>query len=217
MKNLMPDPPGGWAALVEHLGVPVSVRAEELTLAKWVDLTRWYEGRKEQDRGQRATELFDVVNEQNEVTGQKPRGEVHAEGLRHRAVHVFVVNKRGQVYLQKRSHLKDVHPLTWDSSASGHLDVGESYADCAVREVREELGIEVPATQKVADIPATERTGMEFVELHTAEHGGPMRYAPDEIECGEWFSPEQIDEWVVARPEDFATGFLECWKAWKSR
>jgi 16S rRNA (adenine1518-N6/adenine1519-N6)-dimethyltransferase len=58
---------------------------------------------------------------------------------------------------------------------------------------------------------------MEFVELHAAEHGGPMRYAPDEIECGEWFSPEQIDEWVAARPEDFATGFLECWKAWKSR
>jgi 16S rRNA (adenine1518-N6/adenine1519-N6)-dimethyltransferase len=217
MKNLMPEPPGGWAALVEHLGVPVSVRAEELTLAKWVDLTRWYEGRKEQDRGQRATELFDVVNEQNVVIGQKPRGEVHAEGLRHRAVHVFVVNKRGQVYLQKRSHLKDVHPLTWDSSASGHLDVGESYANCAIRELREELGIEVPATQKVADIPATERTGMEFVELHAAEHGGPMRYAPDEIECGEWFSPEQIDEWVAARPEDFATGFLECWKAWKSR
>ena len=217
MKNLMPEPPVGWIAMVESLGVPPTVRAEELSLEQWVAVARWYEQRTEKDRGQRSSELFDVVNERNEVIGQKPRGQVHAEGLMHRAVHVFVSNKRGQIYLQKRSHLKDVHPLAWDSSASGHLDVGENYATCALREVREELGIEVPLTQKIAEIPATDRTGMEFVELHSAEHGGPMKFAPDEIAMGEWFSPEQITQWSAERPQDFATGFLECWRAWQSR
>ena len=119
--------------------------------------------------------------------------------------------------MQKRSHLKDVHPLSWDSSASGHLDVGESYATCAIREVKEELGIEVESTVKAADIPATERTGMEFVELHTAQHTGPMKYAPDEIACGQWFKPEVINDWLEARPQDFASGFIECWKAWLER
>jgi len=58
---------------------------------------------------------------------------------------------------------------------------------------------------------------MEFVELHRAVHGGPMKFAPDEIAIGEWFSPEQISQWSVERPQDFATGFLECWKVWQSR
>lgn len=217
LKNLLPDAPGGWSALVDKLGVPVTIRAEELSLAQWVDVARWYEQRHDADRGQKATEMFDVVNERNEVIGQKPRGEVHARGLLHRAMHMFVFNKRGEVYLQKRSHLKDVHPLVWDSSAAGHLDVGETYAACALREAREELGIEVSSTQKIADVPATERTGWEFVELHSAQHNGPMHCAPDEIEVGEWFAPGDITAWIAARPQDFATGFIECWRAWRAR
>jgi 16S rRNA (adenine1518-N6/adenine1519-N6)-dimethyltransferase len=217
LKNVLPECPGGWEALAAHLNTDPMVRAEALSLEQWVQIARWYEGRKDKDHGQKATEMFDVVDERNEVIGQKPRGEVHAQGLLHRAVHVFVFDKHGQVYLQLRSHLKDVHPLTWDSSAAGHLDVGESYATCALREVKEELGIEVEATLKAADIPATERTGMEFVELHTAQHNGPMKYAPDEIACGQWFKPEVITDWIEARPQDFASGFIECWKAWLAR
>jgi len=217
LKNLLPDAPGGWSALIEKLAVPLTVRAEELSLAQWVDVARWYEQRHEIDRGQKATEMFDVVNERNEVIGQKPRGEVHASGLLHRAVHVFVFNKRGEVYLQKRSHLKDVHPRVWDSSAAGHLDVGESYATCALREVKEELGIEVASTRKIADVPATEKTGWEFVELHCTDHNGPMRFAPDEIEVGEWFATHDVSAWISARPQDFATGFIECWDAWTAK
>jgi len=217
LKNVLPECPGGWEALAAELNTDPMVRAEALSLEQWVQIARWYEGRKDKDHGQKATEMFDVVDERNEVIGQKPRGEVHAQGLLHRAVHVFVFDKHGQVYLQLRSHLKDVHPLTWDSSAAGHLDVGESYATCVLREVKEELGIEVESTLKAADIPATERTGMEFVELHTAQHNGPMKYAPDEIACGQWFKPEVITDWIEARPQDFASGFIECWKAWLAR
>ena len=49
-------------------------------------------------------EIFDVVNERDEVIGQQPRSEVHRLGLMHRAVHVLVFNAAGQVFLQKRSH-----------------------------------------------------------------------------------------------------------------
>ena len=115
----------------------------------------------------------------------------------------------------------DVAPRLEDQDAArpaprvvGHLDVGESYSDCAVREVREELGVEIAATQRTAGIPATEQTGWEFVELHTAEHNGPMNCAPDEIETGGWFRPADVTGWVRARPQDFASGFIECWRAW---
>lgn len=211
LKNLLPEAPGGWEALMRTLGKSVTVRAEELSLTDWVQLTRHYENRHDEDRGQRADEIFDVVNERNEVTGQATRGEVHARSLLHRAVHIFVFNKHGELWLQQRSHLKDVHPLAWDSSAAGHLDAGEDYAGAAVRELKEELGIEA-GTERIATVPASEHTGWEFVELHRARHNGPMNFAPDEIACGQFFRLEHIAAWIAARPQDFAGGFIECFK-----
>ena len=88
-------------------------------------------------------EIFDVVNERDEVIGQQSRSEVHRLGLMHRAVHVLVFNAAGQVFLQKRSMKKDRQPGLWDSSASGHVDSGEDYDACAVRELREEIGLQL--------------------------------------------------------------------------
>jgi 16S rRNA (adenine1518-N6/adenine1519-N6)-dimethyltransferase len=214
LKNLLPDAPDGWEALVSRLNAAVSVRAEELSLAQWVEIARRYERRAEQDHGQRAGEIFDVVNERNEVIGQRTRGEVHARKLLHRAVHIFIINRKGEIFLQKRSHLKDIAPLKWDSSAAGHLDAGEDFATAAMRELHEELGVRVERTERVADIAAGPETDFEFVELHVAHHHGAVRCLPEEIDCGEWFAPEIIRDWVDARPQDFARGFVRCWKLW---
>jgi isopentenyldiphosphate isomerase len=95
-----------------------------------------------------SAEIFDVVNERDEVIGQQERGEVHRLGLMHRAVHVLVFNAAGQIFLQKRSMSKDRQPGLWDSSASGHVDAGEAYDACAVRELHEEIGLQLDATPK---------------------------------------------------------------------
>jgi isopentenyldiphosphate isomerase len=83
-------------------------------------------------------ELFDVVNERDEVIGVAPRAQVHAEGLRHRAVHVLVFNPEGRLFVQRRSFAKDNSPGCWDTSAAGHLDAGEDYHAAALRELGEE-------------------------------------------------------------------------------
>src|SRR6266850_5477348 len=93
-------------------------------------------------------EIFDVVNEHDEVIGRQPRSEVHRLGLLHRAVHVLVFNAAGQVFLQKRSMSKDRQPGLWDSSSSGHLNKGEDYDACAVRELREEIGLKLSSPPK---------------------------------------------------------------------
>src|SRR5208282_5531965 len=90
-------------------------------------------------------EIFDIVNDRDEVIGRMPRARVHREGLKHRAVHVLVFNGRGEIFLQKRSMTKDTFPGAWDSSASGHVDSGEDYDACAARELREEIGLALAA------------------------------------------------------------------------
>jgi isopentenyl-diphosphate Delta-isomerase len=162
--------------------------------------------------GQRLDEIFDVVNEADEVIGCEKRGEVHRLGLRHRAVHVLVFNSRGEVFLQKRSMKKDTFPGAWDSSSSGHLDCGEEYDACAVRELREEIGLKVDqAPQRLFKISACLETGQEFVWVYHCKAEGPFHLHPDEIETGGWFAPEMVSRWMAERPGEFARALLLIW------
>ncbi len=167
-------------------------------------------------------EIFDVVNERDEVIDRKPRSEVHARGLLHRAVHVLVFNSRGAIFLQKRSMKKDRQPGVWDSSCSGHVDSGENYDETAVRELQEEIGLDInvqtAATrasrplQKLFKIDACAETDAEFVWIYRCESDGPFQLHPDEIETGGWFAPEKVSGWIAERPQDFATAFVLIWK-----
>ena len=157
-------------------------------------------------------EIFDVVNDRDEVIDRRPRSEVHRLKLLHRAVHVLVFNQQGQLFLQKRSMLKDCFPGTWDSSASGHLDQGETYDACAVRELREEIGLRVDAVpNRLFKINACPETGYEFVWIYRCESEGPFVLQPEEIDHGEWFTPAQITEWIARSPQDFASAFPLIW------
>ncbi|MDB6038234.1 MAG: hydrolase [Verrucomicrobiales bacterium] len=157
-------------------------------------------------------EIFDVVDDRDEVIGQASRAEVHRTGKKHRAVHVMVFNKRGEIFLQKRSLKKDNHPGVWDSSSSGHLDSGEEYDACALREVWEELGIRLAAVPKrLLKIDACPETGEEFVWIYETKHEGPFVLHPDEIDTGDWFSPERVSTWITERPDDFAPAFVLIW------
>ena len=159
-----------------------------------------------------ADEIFDVVNERDEVIGQAPRKEVHASGLWHRAVHVLVFNARGEVFLQKRSMLKDTAKGKWDSSASGHLAIGEEYDDCAVRELSEELGVSVAQLpRRLFKLDACLETGWEFCWFYRCESDGPFMLHPEEIETGAWFAPTHVLRWAAAKPEDFASAFVKGW------
>jgi isopentenyldiphosphate isomerase len=158
-------------------------------------------------------EIFDVVNERDEVIGQIPRSEVHACGLLHRAVHVLVFNLRGEIFLQKRSMKKDRQPGVWDSSSSGHVDSGENYDETAVRELCEEIGLKLDAPpQKLFKIDACAETDAEFVWIYRCASEGPFQLHPDEIETGGWFPPEKVSRWIAARPQDFASAFVLIWK-----
>jgi len=157
-------------------------------------------------------EIFDVVNERDEVIEQRPRREVHRLGLMHRATHVLVFNARHQVFLQKRSLSKDRQPGLWDSSASGHLESGERYDACAVRELREEIGLTITQPpEKLFKLSASADTDQEHVWVYRCSAEGPFTLHPEEIESGGWFDPEAVTRWMKERPEEFASALLVIW------
>lgn len=161
-------------------------------------------------------EIFDLVDEHDRVVGQAPRAEVHARGLRHRAVHVLVFNAAGAVFLQQRSLRKDLAPGLWDSSCSGHLDAGEDYDAAALRELGEELGLRLPSPPvRWFRILACAATAQEFVWVYRLTAEGPFVLHPEEIERGTWVQPDELWRWQAREPRVFSPAFKLVWAmAW---
>ncbi len=158
-------------------------------------------------------EIFDVVNESDEVVGRNTRREVHRLKLLHRAIHVLVFNSRGEIFLQKRSMKKDNSPGLWDSSSSGHVDSGEYYDACAVRELREEIGLRLEnCPVRLFKISACAETGQEHVWVYRCESEGPFTLHPEEIETGDWFTPEMVARWISEKPGEFSSAFKLVWR-----
>ncbi len=90
-------------------------------------------------------EMLDVVDADGEPTGEVvERTIAHAQGIRHRTAHVWVMRPGAdgpEVLLQKRSDVKDSNPGCYDISSAGHIPAGSGYVESALRELQEELGI----------------------------------------------------------------------------
>lgn len=154
-------------------------------------------------------ERIDVVDDEDRHVRVLSRGEVHRRGLLHRAVHVFLLDEHDRIYLQRRAWTKQQDPGCWDSSASGHVDSGESYPAAAERELQEELGIRAPL-EPLFKVTACRETCGEHSMLYLARTAGGRpepRPNPAEILEGRFVALAEIREWVRTSPESFAGPF----------
>ena len=89
-------------------------------------------------------EIFDVLNKDGTFTGiKKTRDEIHKSGDWHRVACVWVINSKKEVLIQLRSSLKSNSPNMWNVSCAGHISAGEDGKTGAIREVKEELGLDI--------------------------------------------------------------------------
>jgi isopentenyl-diphosphate delta-isomerase type 1 len=156
-------------------------------------------------------EIFDVVDENDQVVGQAPRSVVHAQQLAHRAVHVFVFNSRGELLLQKRSVRKDEYPLCYTSSASGHLGAGETYEAAAPRELEEELGLS-GRLEWLAKFSAGPNTSQEHTVLFRTTSDVSPEFDADEIDAVSFHSIDEIARMLEREPAMFSPCFVTLFK-----
>ena len=81
-----------------------------------------------------ADEILDIVDENDRVVGQCPRGEVYARGLRHRCVFIQARDAEGRIFVHRRTPTKLVFPSLHDMFVGGVVGAGESYDTAALRE-----------------------------------------------------------------------------------
>ena len=87
-------------------------------------------------------EYIDIYDENNNPTGKiKEKTKAHKDGDFHRTAHIWIINDKHELLLQKRSATKKSHPNCWDISGAGHIRAGETVIGGAIRELEEELGV----------------------------------------------------------------------------
>jgi isopentenyldiphosphate isomerase len=138
-----------------------------------------------------AEEIVVRVDSRNRRPRPVARSRVIADRLTHRGIVVLALNSRGQVFLQRRSERKKVYGGHWDASCAGTVGWGESFAQCAVRELAEELTLHVNLSQlKRLGRPyrvTTDQTD-EFDQLFTVQSEGQFSLQRGEVSEGKWVS-----------------------------
>jgi len=129
-------------------------------------------------------EIFEIVDEDNNIIGTATRYQCHGNPeLCHRTAHVIVLDKSGDILLQKRSKDKDIQPGKWDTAVGGHLMVGETFEQAAVREMNEELGI--PFNQQITflfNMKIRNEIESENVAVFSTVYPGPFTIQKSEID-----------------------------------
>lgn len=93
-------------------------------------------------------ELIDVLDNQGNKTDIiKKKSDVKRDGDYHRAIAVLVINNNNEILMQKRSSNKKVYPNLWSIFVKGHVQSGETSIDACIRELNEEVGINITGNE----------------------------------------------------------------------
>jgi isopentenyldiphosphate isomerase len=156
-------------------------------------------------------ELFDVIDENDQVIRQEMRSIVHAKGLWHRGVHVLLFDESGRMLVQQRSHTRVHAPLALDCSVSEHVQAGEAYHQAAMRGLAEELGLRGIALQPLVKFRMN--YGPNDNEISLLYRGEfrhqPIRFDPQEVARIDFLSLPELQKHLSAEPHIFSYWFRQ--------
>ena len=154
-------------------------------------------------------ELFDVIDENDQVIGQEMRSAVHQHGLWHRGVHVLLFTHDGKLLVQQRSKTKSQSPLTFDCSVSEHVQAGENYHNAAIRGLLEELDVKDIEIQPLIKFKMNYGPDDNEVSMIYSGTVDPkqVHFDPEEIERVDTYTIEELQTLLEQKPELFSYWF----------
>ncbi len=155
---------------------------------------------------QRLDMLVDLVDASDHVIGVSPRRQVFQQSAGFRVAHVFLFNATGELLLQQIAPgLR--HPGQWGSSVAGYLESGETYDQCAMRKLQQELGV-LPAVTAFGKTSMVDQSSLKFIELFTGTFDGPFSPNAGEVSRVEFVSLPTIQVERSTGTRQFTETFL---------
>ena len=153
-------------------------------------------------------EIVTIVDRANNVTGSATRRQMRAERLPHRCSYILVFNSRGELYVQKRTVIKDIYPGYWDPAAGGVMQMGESYEENAAREVAEELGVRGVEVRPLFDMWFEDDRSQVWGRAFTCVYDGPLELQAEEVQFVEMMTPQDVLRRAAAGEQFTPDGLL---------
>ena len=153
-------------------------------------------------------EYIDIFDENNNLIGEmKEKTQAHKDGNFHRTAHIWIMNDKKELLIQKRSATKKSHPNCWDISGAGHIRTGESVTEGAIRELKEELGIKANESELkfIAIVKSTKNPkNQEFGYVYLLESNNKIKdyvFEDDEVSEVKYVYFEDLEKMVEDRVE----------------
>jgi len=162
-------------------------------------------------------ELIDILDEEGNKTGiSQAKKAVHLQGLWHRTAHIWLLNSKGEILLQHRSAQMENYPDMWDISVAGHISRGESSLQGALREIKEEIGVDLDASQ-LELIGTTKHQAVlnkgtyfdnEFSDVYLVKLDLDIKNftkQDEEVEALQWLPIKELKSWVQENKTDLVS------------
>lgn len=142
-----------------------------------------------------SSEMLPIVDEHGIVIGQASREYCHGGSkLLHPVVHLHIINRYDELYLQKRSMKKDLLPGYWDTAVGGHVDYGEYISEAIFREASEELGFSQFNPIPIISYLWESERERELVNVYAAVGNFNTHPDKDEVEEGRYWKMDEIED-----------------------
>ena len=153
-------------------------------------------------------EYLDIVNEKDEIIGRGKRNNIHLNHQIHRGIHIFIINSKKNILLQKRSTKKTYYPGFWDASVGAQVLSQETYKKAALRELHEELGISAKPNELkiIGNYKSYSPRQRENRRLFIYRSDGPFTVDQNEVEKIEFWPIKKIKK-AVKSGRKFTQGF----------
>jgi len=168
-----------------------------------------------------AEELLDIVTENNEPTGESAlRSKIHAEGIWHRTVHIYLFRKNNsevEFLVHLRSPYKDLRPNCWDTRFGGHIKSGLTLEDGVKAELEEEIGLNADGYRLIEGDwrKRNKMPNREFSKTYFFKYPGnisDLKFNDGEVQEVKWMTIQQIKDAMIKNSEEWSgniKGFTE--------
>lgn len=149
--------------------------------------------------------LYQIVDDQDNVIGAKPRNEIDFKNDYFRTSGLWLTNSQGQIFVTQRQLTKDKDPGKWGPASSGTLEVGETYESNAYKEAAEEIGL-TGVTFTQGPKMKFENPRKSFCRWFIATCDWPQEQfnlQPTEVEQVTWIDKEEFIEDVRSNPNKY--------------
>ena len=160
------------------------------------------------------TEQVIFVDKNDEPIGAGTREEAWKKGIYVRLVRIMIRDENGRILSQHRVGTAKSYPNLWTNSASGHVDVGETWEQAANREMKEEIGISTKLRLVGKFTLSVDRDGKKIRQFNRFYEGvisssTDITLQPEEVTEIKWYELGELKLAMKNSPSMFTPGFHE--------